>query len=184
MCSCQQKRNLELTRQAQVAHQQLPATSSDQWGPILWKFLHIAAEKSYSVSQFVDDVVVGHIWNQIIQKFPHVLPCPDCQAHARTYLVNHPFDASVKRGKDLQTYLREYLFAFHADIRARKGQPILVATIEDCRQLYESQEYTQFNTDTLMVYFRIAIKYQVVQAMSFNAWKSSYDRLIKMTRML
>lgn len=182
MCSCQQKRHLESLRQAQVAREQLPTSSSDQWGPILWKFLHIAAEKSYSTSWHVDDIIVSSLWNRIIQKLPYVLPCPDCQAHARTYLADHPFDTTNKRGKDLQIYVREYLFAFHTDVRIRKGQPILVSTLEECQQLYESQEYTQFNTDTLMVYFRIAMKYQVVQPMIFNMWKPSYDRLIKMLR--
>jgi hypothetical protein len=182
MCSCQ-KGNQELTRQVQVT-QQRAAISNDQWGPILWKFLHIAAEKSYSPKDFIDDVIVGNLWNSIIQKLPNVLPCPDCQSHARRYLDDHPFNATDKRGKDLQTYVREYLFAFHTDVRSRKGQPVLVSTIEDCQQLYESQEYTQFNTDTLMTYFRIATKYQVVQTMTFNRWKMNYDRLIKMTKMI
>ena len=183
MCSCQKKRDLELLRQKQVVLQNVPATSNDLWGPILWKFLHVAAERSYSTKFYIDTTNLGYIWNNIIQRLPYVLPCPDCQAHARTYLQDHPFDATDYRGQDLQSYVRQYIFEFHTDVRIQKGQPTLVNSIEECQRLYETQEYAQLNTDTLLVYFRIAMKYQVVQSMPFNKWKMNYDQLVKLTHL-
>ncbi len=181
MCSCQKKRDLELLRQRQIVTQNVPATSNDLWGPILWKFLHVAAERSYSTKFYIETNDLRHIWNHIIQKLPNVLPCPDCQSHARKYLQDHPFDASDYTGQDLQSYVRQYIFDFHTDVRRQKGQPTLVNTIEECQRLYESQDYTQLNTDTLMVYFRIGMKYHVVQSTSFKKWKMNYDKLIKLT---
>jgi hypothetical protein len=168
MCSCQ-KRNLAAVLQPPVPRS---LGSSETWGPTLWKMLHITSFRIGQRTASDDEATRNHI-QYIVDTLPRILPCPDCQDHARTYLAAHPF-LPVGGRNELTTYVSNYLFEFHNAVRLHKGQPILIHTWEECRELYAHQLITLFDAQTLDTYLRLAVKYQVVRGEVYTQWNMRF----------
>lgn len=149
--------------------QTMPLASVDTWGPILWKTLHIVG---VHIGQHIalDDTTTSLQIKYIVDNLPRMLPCPDCQDHAQTYIDTNPFLPVGKTRNDLTVYVSTYLFEFHNAVRIKKSQPILVNTVEECRALYEHQTLSTFDDQALSTYFRLAVKYHIVRGEVYTRW--------------
>jgi hypothetical protein len=108
-----------------------------EWGPILWKYLHCLAEKCGFSNNKVTDADQANCMEILVGSLPLILPCTECQAHAASYLSNHPLPSLKElRGEQLRNTIREWLITFHNQVRANKGQPIQIETLEQCGAHY------------------------------------------------
>ena len=121
-----------------------------EWGPIIWKYLHCLTEKiGFSGNPLVDNDQAGYM-ETLISTLHQVIPCPECQSHASSYIGANPLPTlRGLKGDVLRNTVRNWLFNFHNHVRTTKGQPIQVNTTEACRELYTGCfvpkcEYTQF----------------------------------------
>jgi len=86
------------------------ATGTKSWGPAVWSLFHTLAEKIHE-DQYAR---VAPILFGFIRRICSLLPCPDCQQHAKTYLSSVSYNLTTKRG------MQEFLFIFHNDVTRRK----------------------------------------------------------------
>lgn len=121
-----------------------------EWGPILWKYLHCLTEKiGFSGNPLTDNDQAGFM-EVLIGTLHLIIPCPECQVHASTYITNNPLPTlRGLRGDILRNTVRNWLFNFHNHVRNSKSQSIIVNTSEACRELYNGCfipkcEYTLF----------------------------------------
>jgi hypothetical protein len=158
----------------------MPANAVETWGPIMWKMMHVAATKIGQRSPLDDDITSKRI-KYIVDNLPQVIPCPDCQNHARDYIQANPFNPVGRLRGDLTLYVSTYLFEFHNAVRRSKGQPILVETVAAYQDLYQNQSITALDDQTLATYFRLATKYQIITADAYVRW---VDRLRSLRTLL
>ena len=63
----------------------LPVTDPRFWGPSFWFFIHLASLKGADLG---NHEAREKIWG-FIQGLPWMLPCKDCQEHAKNYVALH-----------------------------------------------------------------------------------------------
>jgi hypothetical protein len=172
MCNCRKP-----PKHADSTSTVLTELKPEQWGPVVWKMLHISAERIGRSTHPILEADSANSIQLIISGLPDVLPCVDCQNHARTYLQDNKFLAKDLSGSALRTYVRNYLFTFHNAVRARKGQPVLIETPEACAALYETMNITAEDDKRLADYFRYALLYRIVNSTKYMRWWDIFRRL-------
>lgn len=86
-----------------------------KWGEPVWLLLHTLCEKVKSDS--FSEIRQGFL--NIIYIICTNLPCPECSAHAKTYLDGNQFIAIQTKDQ-----LIRFIFDFHNSVNSRKGFPI------------------------------------------------------------
>lgn len=155
----------------------LTEVKPDQWGPLMWKLLHLSAEKLGRSTNPILESDTANAIQLIVNGLPDILPCPDCQGHARSYLLANKFVTKDLVGPGLRTYVRNYLFTFHAAVRLRKGQPVMIETPEACAALYESMTISLDDDKRMADYFRYALMYRIVNSTKYVRWWDTLRRL-------
>ena len=172
-CGCGKRKNgttdSAMEREATLL---LPPT---QWGPILWKYLHIIAEKMGQTKNKIMDADQATYIKTLITMLPSILPCPDCQNHSETYLAGYPFPSLKDTTGTLRDAIRTWLFLFHNHVRVMKGQDPWesVDLCEQYAQMYVArQDYT-----TLVECIAAATRQQWVKLDQWKKWYSVSERL-------
>ena len=149
-----------------------------EWGPIVWKYLHCLTEKiGFSGNPLVDNDQAGYM-DTLIGTLHQVIPCPECQSHAAAYISGNPLPTlRGLNGGDLRNTLRNWLFNFHNHVRTSKGQPIIVNTVEACRELYQGCfvpkcEYTLFVQNVAY-----AVRQNWVRVDIWRKWYSTSEKI-------
>ena len=86
-----------------------------KWGEPVWLLLHTLCEK-VKLDSF-SEIRQGFL--NIIYIICTNLPCPECSAHAKTYLDGNQFIAIQTKDQ-----LIRFIFDFHNSVNSRKGFPI------------------------------------------------------------
>ena len=60
-----------------------------EWGPTLWTYLHILAERLGSSGSPIVDTDQATYMDVLLQYLPRILPCTDCQQHATAYVAQN-----------------------------------------------------------------------------------------------
>jgi len=151
---------------------------SEEWGPIVWKYLHCLTEKiGYSGNKIVDTDQANYI-EALITSLYLIIPCPECQAHATTYIIHTPLPIlKGLYGETLRSTLRNWLYNFHNHVRATKGQPVLLNSVDDCVVQYANCfipkcEYTLFIQNVAY-----AVRQGWVRVDNWRKWYSNSERL-------
>ena len=170
-CSCQGKsRGI-----AQPIVEYLP----DVWGPPLWKLLHLLASKLGNNTNSLTNNDMANSITYIITKLPFVLPCRDCQAHAKMYLLANKFD--LQNHADMRNYVENYLFQFHNTVRTMLGKPLIFTNLGEMRAFYASQVFTETETNNLIEYFTSGVFYRIVNREMYVKWRNHTNRLRLLT---
>lgn len=149
-----------------------------EWGPIVWKYLHCLTEKiGLSGNPLVDNDQAGYM-ETLIGTLHQIIPCPECQAHATAYISENPLPTlRGLKGGELRDTVRNWLFNFHNQVRISKGQPIIVNTVEACRELYNGCfipkcEYTLFIKNV-----GYAVRQNWVRVDIWRKWYSTSEKI-------
>ena len=86
------------------------------WGPPFWYMLHMAATHA-QIEGYQSWQRQG--WEAIIKGLPYVLPCMECQLHARAFIESHPILIQNR------TELFVFLVLMHNGVNLRNGKPTL-----------------------------------------------------------
>jgi hypothetical protein len=151
--------------------------SPADWGPLLWKFLHILAERlGRSGIESIDrDEAIA--LDFIVERLPDVLPCPECQIHARTYIRSHSYTFKNLRGQTLQSAARNYFWSFHNSVRESTGKSVIVATVDDCKQLYQAMEWQKCEMEQAVEYFSFGVHHGIIKTDTYKRWMTQVHKL-------
>lgn len=105
------------------------------WGPAIWTLFH-------TIIEHVPEKEFSNVGPKIfayISRICGLLPCPECQEHAKKYLNKHKINTSDKK------ILREFIYTFHNAVNKHKKnveQPITILDKYDDMSL--SEVYNNF----------------------------------------
>jgi hypothetical protein len=150
----------------------------DEWGPIVWKYLHCLTEKIGQSGNIVMDNDQANYMENMINTLHQIIPCPECQSHATTYIVSNPFP-SLKglRGELLQNTTRTWLLNFHNHVRTIKGQSIIINTSEACRDNYAGCFVPKCEYNLFVQNVAYAVRQGWVRVDVWRKWYSYSERL-------
>lgn len=150
----------------------------EEWGPILWKYLHCLAEKIGISGNPVIDADQANYIETIISTLHLILPCPECQTHAASYISNNPLP-SLKglTGETLRSTVRDWLFNFHNHVRFSKGQEIIVKIVQECAIQYASCFVPKCEYNLFIQNVAYAVRQGWVRIDNWKKWYSNSERL-------
>ena len=149
-----------------------------QWGPCFWYAMHTLAERIGTTS----DIINGDqatIFRMLIELLPKIIPCQECQRHARSYILANPIPHTwyTSKGDALRIAIRSWLFNFHTAVRLRLGQPVTIATEEACSIEFRNILINpDFITD-ISRYVSYAIRSGWVRFDEWKRWVVQFNRL-------
>ena len=86
---------------------------STVWGPPIWTLFHTIIEHTNDA----DFSKAGPVLFIFIRRICSLLPCPECQAHAKGYLANLHIDMKSKDA------VRTFIYKFHNAVNRYKKLP-------------------------------------------------------------
>ena len=173
-CACKRKGNLLiLLGEAGTADGDPIA-----WGPPLWSILHTLGQHIGQGGIDIDQIREMEI---LLHQLPTILPCTDCAAHMRQYLVTYPFTCGKLLGPELASYVRQWLLTFHNAVRTRKAQPLEILTQEQLETLYATETIQTCQITTLMANVTYGIRTGIVKADAWKRWVIHFNRLRVLT---
>lgn len=78
------------------------------WGPLLWRAIHTAAERSVTLGS----AELATLWEDFVFELQMSLPCPDCMNHYRAWVAAHPWTFEG---------CRQWWADLHNAVNVRKG---------------------------------------------------------------
>ena len=155
----------------------LTEASVDAWGPPIWKLLHVLSTRLGSKDEgWCDaDAAVGFYF--VINQLYKVLPCAECQLHAKNYLATHKFDPRGLIGDHLRNYVEMWLLDFHNAVRIRKSQDIIIKTVEMYHTFWSMQNILPCEDAELKLYFDYGKMYKIIRVDDFARWANQLTRL-------
>lgn len=129
-CGCSKKKGFA----GSITIGERTSVSPEEWGPPLWKFLHCSAWRIGRSGNPLMDADDGRHIELLVTHLPEILPCKECQAHAREYIAaNRPTGWSSLRGAALYGTVSAWLSTFHNSVRVRQGkEPITGESYDGC----------------------------------------------------
>lgn len=149
-----------------------------EWGPILWKMLHCIAERMGNTGSTIIDTDQANYFETVLTMLPVIIPCQECQGHAKAYLADHPVPTlRGLYGQNLRSTAREWLFQFHQAVRVANDQPIIVPTVEECSALYQGCMMQKCEYTVLVQTVAAAVRLGWVPIEQWRKWYSNVERL-------
>ena len=146
------------------------------WGPAVWSIFHILAAHVGKQGLDTDEARDFEI---IINMIPQILPCATCQAHSRTYLQAHPFEANkaAKTPGALGPFCETWLLTFHNAVRTQNEQPIEITTLEQLRALYLDKIIEKKQLGILVANVSYGIRTALIKRDVWQRWYILLNRL-------
>jgi hypothetical protein len=172
-CGCGKKKELAA---AMVAGSVVYSADAEEWGPVYWKVLHCFAAHCGLIGDPITDADDARTMDVLVGQLGFVLPCDECQAHARAWLAEHPVSWTGLRGIALRGSIQLWLFAFHNAVRERKGQPIMFATLAEANAAYVECKVQPCEIEVLTNAAKYAIDHQIVKPAAWKRWYQEFNR--------
>ena len=149
-----------------------------EWGPILWRYLHCLTEKIGFSGNPIVDVDQGKHMETLINNLYLIIPCPECQSHAHSYINQTPLP-SLKglTGDNLRNTIREWLFNFHSHVRVVKNQLSIVNTTEECKNHYIGCVIKRCEYDLFIQNGAYAVRVGWVKIENWRKWYTTSEKL-------
>jgi hypothetical protein len=149
-----------------------------EWGPIVWKYLHCLAEKMGTSGNTIVDTDQANYMETLLTTLHLVLPCTECQAHAANYIAANPVPALKGiYGDNLRSTVRNWLFTFHNQVRSSKGQPIQVNSAKECAALYGGCFVPKCEYNLFVQSVAFAVRQGWVRIENWRKWYSNSERM-------
>ena len=96
----------------------LATLDTSEWGPQLWKALHVAAYSSNVGSNL-------QWWGTLLNELQRGIPCPDCRAHYSAWYRSHPLNNRPASFIPLRKIVSvaQWINDLHNDVNRRTGKP-------------------------------------------------------------
>jgi len=147
----------------------LTLPKNEEWGPVLWEFLHGLLEKS-------GKSVLGHMLLDqrreilvILKNLELVMPCQLCRKHYSEWRKLHPPDR-LPQGAEFFPVIRKWLYDLHCNVNTSRSVETTVA-FEDLSMRYGSVNLYRLN-DTLMEMLSRASQLRAINGEAFKTFRS------------
>ena len=172
-CGCGKKKALAA---AMVAGSVIDSIDADEWGPVFWKILHCFAGKCGLIGDVISDGDDARSMEFLVGQLGAVLPCEECQSHARAWIADHPFNWNGLRGAALRDSVQLWLFTFHNAVRLRNEQPIMFATLAEATAAYVECQIQPCEIEVLTIAAKYATDNRIVKPAIWKRWYQEFNR--------
>ena len=149
-----------------------------EWGPVLWKYLHCITEKIGYTGNPIVDTDQANYMEYIIIHLADILPCTECQSHAKEYITHNPIPSlQGKYGDNLRATIRTWLFQFHNTVRNRKNQQITIHNPDECITVYNECFVPQCEFTLLTQSVAFGIRQGWIKLEVWKKWYNFSERL-------
>lgn len=147
-----------------------------KWGPILWNYLHCLAENIGISGSGNTDMDQAQYMDTLITMLPLIIPCPECQQHAASYIASNPFP-KIKdlKGDILRNTVRMWLFNFHNNVRITKGQSTI--NIEEYIGIYTGKKIARSDYTVFIQHISYGIQNGWIKIDNWRKWYSNSERM-------
>jgi hypothetical protein len=174
-CGCQKKSG---ALASSILKEAADLLSPSDWGPILWKYLHILTEHIGTSGNTIIDTDQANYMETLLQMLPLIIPCQECQAHTAVYYQTNPVPTLKGLYKDtLQSTVRQWLFQFHTAVRLNLQQPVIVQTVEECAALYQNTVVPKCEYSLFIQGVAAAVRRGWVRIDNWKKWYSNSERM-------
>lgn len=150
----------------------------DEWGPIIWRYIHALTERLGNASNQAQNIEQAMLYTKVITNLYTIVPCTVCQRHAKEYLDANPFPSlDGLNGEALRSAGRTWLFNFHTAVRLRKEQPIIVATVDECRALFQGATISNGEYSKIVQIIAGAVRNHWVKLEYWRKWYNYSEQL-------
>lgn len=161
-----------------MTYQNKDAPNPEEWGTIVWRYLHCLTEKIGSTSNIILNTDQANHMEHILANLHLIIPCPECQVHATIYIKNNPLPSFKGLiGEQLRGTIRNWLFTFHNNTRIRKGQPIEINTVEEYIKKYEHCVIQECEYASFIQSVAYAVRLGWVKIDNWRKWYNNSERL-------
>lgn len=160
-----------------VAGSVVDSIDVDEWGPAYWHILHCLAHRIGGLDDPVNCTDQARALEYLVGHLGEVLPCEECQGHAREYFRANRLMIVGLQGSTLRNTAELWLLNFHNAVRTRNGQPIMIATIDGLAEIYDGCTIIKCTEDTLARSAKYAIDHGIVKAPAWKRWMTDYRKL-------
>lgn len=140
---------------------------NDEWGPLLWKILHVIAEKSGKQSNIYMREDEKRAWPLFIKYFGPMIPCPFCRDHYNEWAGTHPFNLPNDYAL-WQDYIKRYFYDLHEMVNARLEKPSF--SYDQLTATYGSEKSIKDTLRALDLLQQRAIKMGGINLFSWDNW--------------
>ena len=173
-CGCGKKKALAA---AIVAGSVVDSIDADEWGPVYWKILHCLSVRIGMIGDVISDTDHARAMEYLVGHLGEVIPCDECQGHARTYIEAHPIRWIGLRGMTLRVAVETWIMDFHNDVRSRKGQEIEVADLAAYEATYDGCTIIECEMEVITRAAKYAIDHNIVRPANWKRWMTEFRKL-------
>jgi hypothetical protein len=145
-----------------------------EWGPTLWKIIHICSENLGKHSKQIIQKDELLYFNMFQKKLATILPCKICKTHYIEYMKNIK-EVSYAELKD---YGKKYYYNLHKEINDEKQ--IVSPEYTDLVNIYGKVSYTDMN-NLVKTLNNLYLKYFMLKYINTNDYKE-FQRILSMLR--
>ncbi len=174
-CGCGKKREGSVQF---IGKEGFTSANPDEWGPILWKYLHCLAEKIGTTGNPIIDTDQATYLEYLINNLSSIIPCIECQKHINTYTLHTPLPTlKGLYGETLRTTARNWLLQFHNAVRIRKQQPIMISNLDQLTTQYSACTVQQCEITLFTQSVAYAVRQGWVKIDQWRKWYNFSERL-------
>jgi hypothetical protein len=173
-CGCGKKK---AQAAAIVAGSVVDSIDAEEWGPVYWKLLHCLSVRIGLMGDVISDTDQARAMEYLVGHLVDVIPCDECQGHARTYIEAHPIRWLGLRNSTLRVAVERWLLDFHNDVRARLSQAIEVADLAVYEAAYEGCTMAECEMEVIARAAKYAIDHNIVKPANWKRWMTEFKKL-------
>lgn len=155
---------------------------NSDWGPSLWKILHISAEKVGRQPTGMLSTDELRAWQQLLRVTEGIMPCALCRKHYGEWRKAHSIEGlAAWRGEQLRSESRKWLWELHDAVNRRKaiesgGEEQKQVKLEDAKEMYEkgSREDLTKEYDALHKVIQNAIAQGLIAGAYWREWVARF----------
>lgn len=141
-----------------------------EWGPHYWNVLHFLSLKAGTAQPRARDEE-QRTWIRIIQKTGLAIPCADCRAHYKDWLLRNPVKTLETLGyEEKGEWIRLFFYNLHSEINIKKGNDSANIPYESVLIQYKTVNLLQ-EMATVSKYVDRATHSGQLKIMDFKDWK-------------
>lgn len=112
-------------------------TTPKDWGPHLWKILHIYTEHIGKQTNEILSTDEIRAFTNFLKSLEFAMPCAKCRAHYKRWRVAKPIDHFIHyRGITLRNTVREWVWGLHDDVNRENGIGDKSPPLETISEIY------------------------------------------------
>jgi hypothetical protein len=158
-------------------------TTPNDWGPHLWKILHIYTEHIGKQTNEILSTDEIRAFTNFLKSLEFAMPCAKCRAHYKRWRIQKPIDHFMHyRGITLHNMLREWLWSLHDEVNRENSSSYNSPPLETLSETYLAftRMDLQNNIQECTKSFKKALEHSLISYEAFHKFRITLSLLSRL----